>query len=69
MVVAEEGYRFGGVGEHIGSLANSIGSPCRVLNLGVSDRFVPHGKRGEQLQEEGLTPEGVVRMIHEIQLG
>ncbi|EHM10030.1 1-deoxy-D-xylulose-5-phosphate synthase [Thermanaerovibrio velox DSM 12556] len=66
VVVAEEGYRLGGMGETICRLSSERGLRCRVITMGVSDRFVPHAKRQEQLEEEGLTPHGVVQMLDEI---
>ncbi|MCX7828295.1 MAG: 1-deoxy-D-xylulose-5-phosphate synthase [Thermanaerothrix sp.] len=66
MVIAEEGYRLGGIGETICCLSSEFGIQCKVLTIGVSDRFVPHAKRQQQLEEEGLTPHGVVQMLDEI---
>ena len=64
LVVAEEAYLSGGVGEALAALAHREDLPCRVRTLGVSDRFVPQATRAEQWQEEGLTPERVVSLLH-----
>ena len=64
LVVAEEAYLSGGVGEALAALAHREDLLCRVRTLGVSDRFVPQATRAEQWQEEGLTPERVVSLLH-----
>lgn len=69
MLVLEEGYEMGGVGETICAIPSRQGLPCRVIPMGVSDRFVPHAKRNEQMEEEGFSPERVARIVNEISAG
>ncbi len=65
LLVLEEGYRNGGFGEGLARFAQEKGSACRVLSLGIPDRFVPHASRAEQWGACGLTPERVLDLVRE----
>ncbi|MDR3321350.1 MAG: 1-deoxy-D-xylulose-5-phosphate synthase [Synergistaceae bacterium] len=63
LVVAEDGYLCGGVGEEIAARAAAAGCRCRVLTVGVKNVFVAHATRAEQMRDHGLTASGVVETI------
>lgn len=65
LVTLEENALFGGYGEGVTSLLNRHGClrHCDVLNLGIPDEFVPHGKRELLLRDLGLDITGVVTSI------
>jgi 1-deoxy-D-xylulose-5-phosphate synthase len=65
VVVAEDGYVEGGVGQAIAARASVGGFECRVLPLGVQSGYIPHATRSEQLSDQGLTPRGIIRSIEE----
>jgi 1-deoxy-D-xylulose-5-phosphate synthase len=63
LVVAEDGYLCGGVGEEIAARAAEADCRCRVLTVGVRSAFVAHATRAEQLRDHGLTAYGVAETI------
>jgi 1-deoxy-D-xylulose-5-phosphate synthase len=65
MIVAEDGYMSGGVGEAIAARAAWRGASCLVRPLGVEANYIPHATRAEQLEEQGLTPGGIVALIED----
>ncbi len=70
LIVAEDGYREGGVGEAIATLAETMRSsqnPGRVITLGIPDIFVPQGTMREQAEFCGLTHQRVVAEYEEHQ--
>ncbi|NLM70606.1 MAG: 1-deoxy-D-xylulose-5-phosphate synthase [Synergistaceae bacterium] len=70
LVVAEDGYKAGGVGEAIATLSKSlqpVGRTTSVVALGIPDLFVSQGTMAQQAEFCGLTPTRVVRMIEEHQ--
>jgi len=66
-VTMEEGILSGGVGEQILTALNEAGylDRCHVLNLGIADTFVTHGKRDILLQNIGLDDKTVTVKIEE----
>lgn len=64
-VVAEDGYMAGGVGEAIASRAAMPGLHCKVLRIGVENSFILHASRAEQLEDQGLTPERIIKTIED----
>jgi 1-deoxy-D-xylulose-5-phosphate synthase len=66
MVVAEDGYVTGGVGESIAARASSSGARCRVYPVGVGSKYITHATRGEQLEEQGLTASGITCFVEEL---
>jgi 1-deoxy-D-xylulose-5-phosphate synthase len=66
LVVAEDGYADGGVGESIAARASMTGSFCRVLHLGVAGEYIPHASRSEQLLDNGLTAAGIMEFIDDL---
>ena len=66
VIVAEDGYKIGGIGERIAARASILGLPCRVVPLGVEDRYIPHASRSEQMEEQGLTASWIFGLIGEL---
>ncbi|WP_404368520.1 1-deoxy-D-xylulose-5-phosphate synthase [Marinobacter sp.] len=59
LVTLEENAIAGGAGSAVSEFLNREGVPAVVLNLGLPDRFVEHGKHGELLAECGLDTPGI----------
>jgi 1-deoxy-D-xylulose-5-phosphate synthase len=60
VVTVEEGTREGGFGSAVLEAANDAGLDTRhLVRLGLPDRFVEHGERGELLTELGLDVNGL----------
>ncbi|MDR1886219.1 MAG: 1-deoxy-D-xylulose-5-phosphate synthase [Synergistaceae bacterium] len=66
MVVAEDGYAAGGVGEAIAARASASGAPCRVYPVGVGMKYIPHATRAQQLEEQGLTSDRIACFVKEL---
>ena len=65
VVVAEEGYAAGGVGEAVATLAQRLGekNPVRISLMAVPDLFIPQGTMKDQEEFCRLTPEKVVSLF------
>ncbi|MDD4160563.1 MAG: 1-deoxy-D-xylulose-5-phosphate synthase, partial [Synergistaceae bacterium] len=63
VVTAEENYLSGGSGKAISEFAFDEYPNCRVINIGVPDRYIAHATRAEQWLECGLTPENIITAI------
>ena len=63
LVTIEDNAVAGGAGSAVNELLAACRVPVGVLNLGIPDRFVPHGSREEQLHECGLDGPGIVRAV------
>lgn len=65
IVTLEENALIGGFGEGVLEALNRHGAlrHCRVLNLGIPDKFVLHGKRELLLGDLKLDPEGVAETV------
>jgi 1-deoxy-D-xylulose-5-phosphate synthase len=64
VVTVEEGTVEGGFGSAVLEAANEAGLDTRnILRLGVPDRFVEHGERGELLTELGLDADGICTVV------
>jgi 1-deoxy-D-xylulose-5-phosphate synthase len=61
VVTIEDHAALGGFGSAVAEAVEDI--PCRLLRVGLPDRFVDHGKRDILLAEVGLTPEGVTERV------
>ena len=60
VVVVEDSYIAGGVGELIACRANAVSGKTRVKQMGVPDKFIPHGTTEQQWEFCGITIEGVM---------
>jgi 1-deoxy-D-xylulose-5-phosphate synthase len=66
VVTVEEGTLEGGFGSAVLEAANSAGLDSRnVVRLGIPDRFIEHGERGELLAELGLDVSGICNTIRQ----
>lgn len=65
IVTLEEHSQLGGLGAAVTEITSSM-TPCRVLRIGVPDRFSEHcGSYNYLLKEHGLDPESVRQKINE----
>ncbi|EPC00909.1 1-deoxy-D-xylulose-5-phosphate synthase [Litchfieldella anticariensis FP35 = DSM 16096] len=65
LVTLEENVVAGGAGSAVNELLAVEGVLCQVLNLGLPDVFVEHGKPAELLAECGLDTEGIEASIRQ----
>jgi 1-deoxy-D-xylulose-5-phosphate synthase len=66
VVTVEEGTLEGGFGSALLEAANSAGLDTRgILRLGIPDRFIEHGERGELLAELGLDVDGLCQAVRQ----
>ncbi len=63
VVTVEEAVLAGGFGSAVLEMLAAKNLPTPVLRLGIPDLLVPHGTRGQQLANLGLTPEGLATSI------
>jgi 1-deoxy-D-xylulose-5-phosphate synthase len=63
LVTVEDNAVAGGAGSAVNELLAAEGLAPPVLNLGLDDRFVPHGTREECLQLAGLDAEGILARV------
>lgn len=59
VVTVEEGAVQGGFGSAVLEWKAGAGIPTPTVLLGIPDRFIPHGPRGELLRELGLDAQGI----------
>lgn len=59
----EENVITGGFGDSIRDCIAKVGGKTRVVKIGISSSFVPHGKRNLLLKEVGLDPESIARIV------
>ncbi len=65
IVTLEEHAISGGAGSAINELLHAQGSRCRIINLGIPDRFIAHGDTSEQLARCGLDTAGILASIRD----
>lgn len=66
VVTVEEGTLEGGFGSALLEAANGAGLDTRhIVRLGLPDRFVEHGERGELLADLGLDVDGLCRTVRQ----
>jgi 1-deoxy-D-xylulose-5-phosphate synthase len=63
LVTLEENAVSGGAGGAVNELLAEHGQGCRILNLGLPDRFVEHGDHKTQLEWVGLDPDSIYERI------
>lgn len=66
VITIEDGVIRGGVGESVVAMLASKGFAPKVVNLGIEDRFVEHGKPAELYRECGYDEEAVLKAINNI---
>jgi len=65
LVSLEENAIIGGGGSEIARILQAAGSPARLLQLGLPDRFIDHGDQSQLLAEIGLDAAGIQKNIEE----
>ncbi len=65
VVTVEENVVMGGAGSAVNEVLLRDGYRMPVLNLGLPDKFIEHGKPPEMLRNAGLDAAGIARAIHE----
>ena len=63
LVTVEDNAIAGGAGGGVNELLAARQQDVALLNLGLPDRYIEHGGRGEQLAECGLDSAGILRAI------
>ncbi len=63
LITLEEGAVLGGIGEEVAALVQGRGKDCRVINLGVPDRFIMECTRKQALADLGLDAAGLAAFI------
>ncbi len=65
LVTIEENVISGGAGSGVNELLQRCGGSAHVLNLGLPDRFLDHGRPQEQLSACGLDSSGILASVQE----
>jgi 1-deoxy-D-xylulose-5-phosphate synthase len=63
IVTVEEAALAGGVGSAILEALSDVDVHAKVSRIGIPDKFVEHGTRGELLNDLGLTVDGIVKHV------
>jgi 1-deoxy-D-xylulose-5-phosphate synthase len=63
LVTLEENVIAGGAGSAVNELIYQLGLKCDMLNLGITDNFIPHGEQDDILRDLGLDAQGIQRSI------
>ena len=63
LVTLEENSVQGGAGSAVNEYLASVGVTMPILNLGLPDRYVEHGKHEQLLTSVGLSAEGIAQAI------
>lgn len=63
VVTLEENVLAGGFGEGVLEVLAREGVTVPALNLGIPDRFIPHGSVAQQLESCGLSPDRIAQRI------
>jgi len=67
IVTVEEGCLMGGFGSAVLEAASELGEgTSRIKRLGIPDRFIEHGERGELLADLGLDSAGITSACREL---
>ena len=63
LVTVEDGTVVNGFGAAVAAVTQTMAPEVRVVTLGVPDRTFEHAPRGQQLEEVGLTAQGIAARI------
>jgi 1-deoxy-D-xylulose-5-phosphate synthase len=67
VITVEESTLCGGFGSAVLEVANDAGLPSdHIRRLGIPDRFIEHGERGELLADLGLDEKGFLAAAREM---
>jgi 1-deoxy-D-xylulose-5-phosphate synthase len=67
IITIEDGVIRGGVGESVAAYLARKGGNIKVVNLGIDDKFVEHGKPSELYAECGYDEEALLQTINNIE--
>ncbi|MGO8980588.1 MAG: 1-deoxy-D-xylulose-5-phosphate synthase [Streptosporangiaceae bacterium] len=65
VVTVEDSGRAGGFGDAVARLLRDRDVETPVKTFGIAQQFLEHGERGELLEDQGLTPQQLARVITE----
>ena len=65
LLVTVEENALGGAGGAVSECLAANGVMSRLLQIGLPDRFIQHGGRGDMLADAGLDPAGIARSVDE----
>lgn len=63
IIILEDGIEKSGFGSEILEYTNDLDISVKIIRKGIRQKFLPHAKRGELLEEERLTGESLLRDI------
>ena len=63
LLVTVEENAMGGAGGAVSECLAANGVACRLLQIGLPDRFIQHGGRGDMLADAGLDTAGIARSV------
>jgi 1-deoxy-D-xylulose-5-phosphate synthase len=67
VVTVEEGALMGGFGSAVLEAASANGWDTRIMRtLGIPDRYIEHGERGEILAELGIDANGIANVCKQL---
>ena len=66
VVTVEDNGRVGGFGDAVARLLRDHDVDTPVRTFGLPQEFLPHGERGEILEDCGLTPQQLARVVTEL---
>ncbi|MGK0272926.1 MAG: 1-deoxy-D-xylulose-5-phosphate synthase [Cocleimonas sp.] len=69
IITLEDNAINGGAGSSVNEYLNSQALKIPVINLGIPDEYIEHASREEQLEEIGLTGDGIIKTITEFKQG
>ncbi len=69
IITLEDNAINGGAGSAVNEYLHSQAIQIPVINLGIPDEYIEHASREEQLEEIGLTGEGIVKYVSEFNEG
>jgi 1-deoxy-D-xylulose-5-phosphate synthase len=64
LVTVEENAVSGGAGSGINELLAAAGITVNILNIGIPDRYIDHGSRGDCLAMAGLDTDGILEQVN-----
>jgi 1-deoxy-D-xylulose-5-phosphate synthase len=64
LVTVEENAVNGGAGSGINELLAAAGITVNILNIGIPDRYIDHGSRGDCLAMAGLDTDGILEQVN-----
>ena len=63
LVTVDENAVAGGAGSAVNECLAAHDVTCPVLNIGLPDRFIEHGGRGDMLRDAGLDAAGILERV------